>query len=304
MKVSTELVAPERRRRHYRLRYLLAALVVGLALGGGAALPALAADGDGSVETQIVGGTAVPNGEYPFMASLQERKNNQPPAKEHFCGGTLIDRDSVLTAAHCAAYIKREVPARMLRIVVGVTELNSDQGQARRIRSHSDIRVHPRYHGGRSAAYDAAVIELERPVSFNPIKLATADQNRLEKPGRKARIAGWGNTIQQTPPFYLEPNSYPNRMRAATVPLVSDARAEDVYGSSYFPRLMVAAGKEGKDTCDGDSGGPMWATTPQGRRQIGITSFGAGCGAQGYPGVYTEVNASPIRTFITDAARR
>jgi trypsin len=304
MRGSTGSAAPGRRQRRYRLRYLLAALITGLALGEGAAVPALAADEDGSFETQVVGGTAVPNGEYPFMASVQERKNDQPPAKEHFCGGTLIDRDSVLTAAHCAAYIKREVPARMLRIVVGVTELNSDQGQARRIRSHSDIRVHPRYHGGRSAAYDAAVIELERPVSSNPIKLAASDQNSLESPRRKARIAGWGNTIQQTPPFYLEPNSYPNRLRAATVPLVSDARAEDVYGSSYFPRLMVAAGEEGKDTCDGDSGGPMWATTPQGRRQIGITSFGAGCGTQGFPGVYIEVNAPSIRSFIIDAASR
>jgi secreted trypsin-like serine protease len=67
---------------------------------------------------------------------------------------------------------------------------------------------------------------------------------------------------------------------------------------------MVAAGREGKDTCQGDSGGPMFAKTASGPRQIGITSFGAGCGAQGYPGVYTEVNAASIRSFIIDAARR
>jgi hypothetical protein len=52
-----------------------------------------------------------------------------------------------------------------------------------------------------------------------------------------------------------------------------------------------------------DSGGPMWAT-PQGRRQIGIASFGAGCGDKGHPGVYAEVNAPSIRTFITNAANR
>lgn len=284
-------------------RAILLLAGMGIALLTLACAVALAAD-EPDYQAQIVGGTAVSNGEYPFMASLQERKHNQPPAKEHFCGGTLIDPDSVLTAAHCAVYIKREIPARKLRIVVGLTVLNSDQGQARKISRLSDISVHPRYHGGRRAAYDAAVIELSRPVSFDPLKLATASQNELEKPGRKARIAGWGNTIKQRPPFNLEPDSYPNRMHAATVPLVSDARAKDVYGSSYRPRLMVAAGKEGKDTCQGDSGAPMWATTPQGRRQIGITSFGAGCGAQGYPGVYTEVNASSIRNFITGAARR
>src|SRR3712207_6195796 len=108
---------------------LLTTMAVALLL---ACAAALAAD-DPDFEAQIVGGTAVPNGKYPFMASLQERKNNQPPAKEHFCGGTLIDRDSVLTAAHCAVYIEREMPAWKLRIVVGLTELNSDQGQARGI---------------------------------------------------------------------------------------------------------------------------------------------------------------------------
>jgi secreted trypsin-like serine protease len=216
----------------------------------------------------------------------------------------LIDRNSVLTAAHCAVYIRREIPPKKLRIVVGLTVLNSAQGQTREISGRSAIAIHPRYHGGKSSAYDAAVIELNRPVGFTPIELATAKQNGLENPGRKAHIAGWGNTIKQTSPYYSEPDSYPNRMHKATVPLVSDARARNIYGPSYVSSLMVAAGKEGKDACQGDSGGPLWTTTPQGRRQIGITSFGAGCGAQGYPGVYTEVNASSIRSFISEAARR
>src|SRR5215212_1717434 len=279
---------------------LLAGIVIALVL---ACAGALAAD-EPDHQARIVGGPAVSNGEYPFMASLQERKPGQPLAKGHFCGGTLIDRDSVLTAAHCALYIKRTIPARKLRIVVGPTLLNSDQGQARKIGGLSDISIHPRYRGGRSPAYDAAMIKLNRPVSLNPIKLATVGQNWLEKPGRKAHTAGWGNKIKQTPPFNLQPDSYPNRMRKATVPLVSDAGARDAYGSSYFPSLMVAAGKAGRDACQGDSGGPLWATTPQGRRQIGITSFGRGCGARGNPGVYAEVNASSIRSFIIGAAKR
>src|SRR5918998_3887143 len=46
----------------------------------------------------IVGGTAVPNGKYPFMAYVKLYRNGKPDAS---CGGSLIDQDSVLTAAHC-----------------------------------------------------------------------------------------------------------------------------------------------------------------------------------------------------------
>ncbi len=67
---------------------------------------------------------------------------------------------------------------------------------------------------------------------------------------------------------------------------------------------MVAAGETGKDTCQGDSVGPMFELVSGQYWQTGITSFGAGCGAAGYPGVYAEVNASSIRNFITNAASK
>jgi secreted trypsin-like serine protease len=131
-----------------------------------------------------------------------------------------------------------------------------------------------------------------------PIKLATSNQDFLETPGANATVAGWGNTIAQ-PAGGSAGSSFPNRMREAQVPLVSDDQAASVYGSSYFKNLMV---REGKDTCQGDSGGPMFAKVNSSYRQIGITSFGIGCGAGGFPGVYTEVNALSIRSFITNAA--
>ncbi len=65
---------------------------------------------------------------------------------------------------------------------------------------------------------------------------------------------------------------------------------------------MVAAGSENLDTCQGDSGGPLFAKLDGAYRQIGITSFGFGCGAPGFPGVYSEVNNPSIRSFIVNAA--
>ena len=114
-------------------------------------------------------------------------------------------------------------------------------------------------------------------------------------------MAGWGNTIKQ-PPSCNNGGNYPDRMRAARVPVVSDAKAKAVYGPRYVGALMVAAGRGAKDACDCDSGGPMFATRAGKRYQIGITSFGKGCGARGYPGAYTEVNAVAIREFIVRTA--
>ena len=249
---------------------------------------AQAAD-DQSLRPTIIGGTAVPTGKYPFIAALLDTRIAGGADSQQFCGATLIDPNSVLTAAHCV-YGESATP---LRVTVGRTVLSSNQGQKRRV---SRIFVHPSYDPNSSDAYDAAVLKLSSLVSgVAPIMLATASQNFLEAPGRNATVAGWGKTGS---------NYFPDRMREAQVPIVSDDQAASVYGTSYFKSLMVAAGKEGKDTCQGDSGGPMFAKADSNYTQIGITSFGFGCAVAGYPGVYAEVNASSIRSFITNAASK
>jgi secreted trypsin-like serine protease len=273
-------------------RYLLA---VGLAvvLGLSAAVPVFAA-GEGS-QPQVVGGTPVPNSAYPFVASLGDVRAGPTAYKRHFCGGSLVDRNSVLTAAHCVRGTRKQP----LRVVVGRTVLSGGGGQTRRV---ARIVIHPRFSGFRIVKYDAAVLTLNKPIrGVPPIRLASAPQNALERPGRLATVAGWGNTIRQ-PPRGNNGSNYPDRKRVARVPIVSDAKARDAYGRPYVGALMIAAGKKGKDTCSGDSGGPMFARQDGKRYQIGITSFGRGCGARGYPGVYTEVNAPPVRAFIVRAA--
>ena len=277
---------------------LLATMAVALLLACAAALAADAQE----YEAQVVGGTAVPHGKYPFVAALMDEQRLGDDYDKQFCGGTLIDQDSVLTAAHCVDWVSEA----QLRVTVGRTVLSSNQGQKRHV---SNIFIHPRYNANTNA-HDAAVLKLSSSVSgIEPIELAARSQDHLERPGRHATVAGWGNTIKQ-PANGSNGFNKSDRMREARVPLVSDSSANEIYDryfgrpSGYIPPLMVAAGREGKDTCQGDSGGPMFAKTASGPRQIGITSFGAGCGAQGYPGVYTEVNAASIRSFITAAARR
>jgi secreted trypsin-like serine protease len=248
--------------------------------------------------TKIIGGKEVPGGKYRFIAALRSTTFGSTAYQQQYCGGTLIDRNSVLTAAHCVT--GSDAPPRWaMRVTVGRTVLNSTQGQTRAV---SAIFVHPNNYS--NDAYDAAVLKLGSPVwGIASIKLAKASQNRLETPGRYATVAGWGNTTAQ-PAGGSSGSSYPYQMREAQVPIVSDNTAASIYGSSFVKSINVAAGRTGKDTCQGDSGGPLFVK-PSGTyyTQIGVTSRGVGCGV-GFPGVYTEVNAFPIRNFIINAASR
>ena len=247
-------------------------------------------------EGQVVGGKAVSDGKYPFMAALLDNRAGGSARDKQFCGGTLIDRDSVLTAAHCVS----GAPLRPLRVTVGRTVLTSSQGRLRKV---SKIFVHPKYDARRST-HDAAVLKLNKPVTdIEPIRPAGAKQNFLEKGGTPAIVAGWGNTKAQ-PAIGFAGSNFPDRMREALVPVRSDSYGKSAYGSEFVPRLMVAAGKTGKDTCQGDSGGPLFKEVSGRYRQIGITSFGYGCAASGYPGVYTEVNNYSVKRFIVRASRR
>ena len=183
----------------------------------------------------------------------------------------------MLTAAHCV----QDNPRWPLRVVVGRTVLSGRRGpDAARI----EEVVHPRFNGTSDVKYDVAVLTLNAPVQGIPtLSPAGAAQDGLERPGSLATVAGWGDTIRQSPRGGGESN-YPDRMHVVRVPMVSDARARDVYGPSFVGTLMVAAGKEGKDACIGDSGGPLFATQGGKRYQIGITSFGYGCATKKYPG--------------------
>lgn len=254
--------------------------------------PSIEAD-DGDFHSQIVGGKAVPNGKYPFMVHMTAYSWTGSWS----CGGTLVDNNSVLTAAHC-------VPAPdtiAVDLVVGRTVLSKPQGQ---IREATKGFLHPRYDGNRNSSYDVAVLKLNKAVSgIKPIKLATAKQDNLEKPGTKLTVAGWGNTRFG--------GTSTDRMREVSLPVVSDAKAQKAWSSypnnparwRYFPALMVAAGKDGTgSSCQGDSGGPLFA--PGSRTQVGIVSYGHNCNTTRYPAVFTEVNNSNIRSFVVDAASR
>jgi secreted trypsin-like serine protease len=312
---------------------LLAALlaaVVGffVCVPSGEAAPA--AD-EPTYEPYIINGEPVPNGKYPFMAALIDQSTKGTTKDKLFCGGTLIDKTHVLTAGHCVLSAQRTgppvlTPSQDLQVFVGRTVLNSDQGQVRNVK---DIDVHPLFKAAKLAgtldfAYDVAVLTLSRAVKgIKPIELATSSQNNLERPGRYATVAGWGDTVPNDKQLTI-----PYRMQEAQVPIVSDSRTDKDKGNvgnfDFVPPLMIGAGGKQSITCQGDSGGPLFVRTSgngdgdngddenhpnanggsSGKyTQIGITSFGPSpCLSQSRIFVFTEVNAKPIASFIERTA--
>jgi secreted trypsin-like serine protease len=149
------------------------------------------------------------------------------------------------------------------------------------------------------------VIRLTAPVSgIRPVMLATPGTDVLERPGTLATMTGWGNTIAQPVGPGGGGANFPDRMRQAKVPIVSRPECTTVYATADLPidATMLCAGRTGLDTCQGDSGGPLFfkAVGSPGYIQAGITSWGIGCGATGFPGVYTRLSNSGVGNFILE----
>lgn len=299
-----------------RARWLVLALLAFLALGvveSPAALGALPSRSgpDGlppappTIGPQIVGGTAVPNGKYPFQAALLIQSGGTNDFERQFCGGSLISPDRVLTAAHCVDFFgpgSGQLPLAELRVVVGRTVLTSTQGERR---TATRITIHPRWQPS-TFEYDAAVITLSKPVrGIRPVRPVAPGFGGLERAGAAVIASGWGNTLAQ-PVGSSGGTAFPNRLREVTVPIVSSrecAAALTFDGVHYlYPSTMLCAGRAGRDSCQGDSGGPLFVKSLGGQFvQVGVTSWGVGCAAAGYPGVYTKLSNRSIGRFVMTA---
>ena len=152
---------------------------------------------------------------------------------------------------------------------------------------------HPQYNSNTSA-YDFAIIKLRSPVTnfsggrAGLIPVVAPNQAGLWSPGRTATVTGWGLTS--------DGGDASDVLRKVTVPVVSDTACRGAYGREMISSVMVCAGQGGRDSCEGDSGGPLAVRNGTGWVQIGVVSWGYSCGDPGYPGVYSEVAA--VRPWI------
>jgi secreted trypsin-like serine protease len=263
--------------------------------GGAVRTPAAA-------QPRVIGGKPVANGQFPFQAALLAQSFGNTDFQRQYCGGSLITPTQVLTAAHCVDFVgpgAGQVPRSDLRVVVGRTVLSSTQGQKRQVAS---FRIHPLYNPD-LLSHDVAIITLASPVTgIRPISVVTPGTDALERPGTMLTVSGWGNTIAQPAGPGGGGTNFPDRMQSATVPVVGRAECATAYATAdlTIDATQLCAGRTNLDTCQGDSGGPLFvkAVGAPGFIQVGITSWGIGCGATGFPGVYTRLGNRSVGNFV------
>jgi secreted trypsin-like serine protease len=251
----------------------------------------------------IVGGHPAEDGKYPWQVRLYSSEDDEVG----FCGGSIIGDRWILTAAHCLL----DTDA----VVVGYG--SNDRTKTTKIPSEKII-VHPGYIAGEKT--DVALVKLKTPIP-NAAAISYADpaEDRTLLPaGAKVIVTGWGaiwdfqafqnavdvmagrRTVSERKLLANEELEAPRKLHEVDVEVIDPAECKAVYQSLQVPAFTIgdteicATGLTGgKDSCFGDSGGPLIVATDneRGYAQVGIVSWGPQCGNPLYPGVYTRVSS-------------
>lgn len=212
---------------------------------------------------RIVGGSDAGSGDYPYLASLRNRYDN------HFCGGSIIGKKWILTAAHCV-YSASE---RSISVVMGILR-KDDDGLRRKVQDiilHSDLNTF-------QWVPDVALLKLHNPIIFTDYIQPIALQTSELRPGTSAVLVGFGDLRLRGPS--------PKHLQYLDVETVSWNTCKKAHKRKVLSSHICTFTRDGEGACHGDSGGPLVSHG----KQIGVVSWGKPC-AVGKPDVFAKVAA-------------
>jgi len=231
-------------------------------------------------QPEIVGGSVAEDGAWPWQVALVKAKTKDN-YDAFYCGGSLINQQWVLTAAHCVVDDHGRVEtAGNIEVLVGTNDLKSGGQRVAVARVVANRDYDPK-----TVVNDVALLELEEPVAIETIDVVSSEEqeDRVAPAGTDAVVTGWGRTS-------VKPTVFPRRLMQAEITTATLATCRKAHPGETVNGTMICAGvPSGRpDSCNGDSGGPLVVEARAGDYVLlGAVSWGnATCDSWG---VYTRL---------------
>ncbi|CAG0887163.1 unnamed protein product [Cyprideis torosa] len=232
---------------------------------------------------RIVGGKRTKFGDWPWQVLVRESTWLGLFTKNK-CGGVLVNDRYVITAAHCQPGFLAS-----LTVVLGEHDLSGNYEPMRTVeRAVKRVVVHRDYNA-KTFENDISILELETPVEFLPhIVPICMPKEGEDFVGKKGYVSGWGRLKYG--------GSVPNILMNVEVPVMPNSKCQQMFYEAGHPKairesFMCAGYPEGqRDSCEGDSGGPLMIPREDGRWVLaGTVSHGIKCAWPNLPGIYMRM---------------
>jgi len=220
--------------------------------------------------------------EYPWQVAIT--RLDRQGSHVYVGGGSFIHRQVVLSTAHTVrGYTGLEV-----RLGEWDTQHTTEYYSHRNVDVTRVIR-HPHYNGG-NLHNDIALLILAAPMDMRPHMDTICLPPPTFSPRGDCIVTGWGKSA-------FKSGDYQTVLKAISLPIVDSPTCENALRRTRLGErfqldesFMCAGGRPGEDACTGDGGSALVCPDRQGTYyQVGIVSWGIGCGQNGLPGIYTDV---------------